>query len=256
MKLVSLNVYGGKFFKPLMEFLKEQAKDADIFCFQEMLNAPQGAERQEGKSVQDLFQRCAGILSEFEGFFDSVEENWVEDMKAPWGLATFVRRTIPLSERGEFFVFRERNTMEKQNPSTIPRLVQYAKFAYNSKQFTLCNFHGLYSAGSKKLDTPDRIEQCKRVRDYLNRQSGAKILCGDFNLAQNTESLRMLEKEMRNLITEYGITSTRSSMYYRNYATETHFGDYVIVSPEVQVSDFSVPNIHISDHLPLIMEFY
>ena len=31
--------------------------------------------------------------------------------------------------------------------------------------------------------------------------------------------------------------------------------DYVFVSPEVKVIDFSVPNIEISDHLPLILDF-
>ena len=36
MKLVSLNTWGGKAYKPLIDFIKQQARDTDIFCFQEV----------------------------------------------------------------------------------------------------------------------------------------------------------------------------------------------------------------------------
>lgn len=254
MKLVSLNLWGGKIHKPLMEFLIGQAKDTDIFCFQEMLNAPQSTEYQEGKNTLDLFLRCQQMFPEFEGFFESVEENWVEDLSNPWGLAIFARRTIPISEQGEFFVFRERNTMVRQNPSTIPRLVQYIKFAHNQKQFTICNFHGLYKEGTDKKDTPERYAQSRKIKTFLNQTNGAKILCGDFNLTPETEALSILEKGMINLIIKYGITSTRSPLY-RHYKTGLRFADYVLVSPDVNVRDFKVSDVEISDHLPMILEF-
>jgi endonuclease/exonuclease/phosphatase family metal-dependent hydrolase len=101
----------------------------------------------------------------------------------------------------------------------------------------------------------DRLAQSRRIKEFLDQQSGAKILCGDFNLAQETKSMRVLDDGMRNLINEYGIASTRSSVHYRNYATETHFADYVLVSSGVMIHNFQVPNVHISDHLPMILEF-
>lgn len=253
MKLITLNVWGGKVFEPLMEFLRREAPTTDIFCFQEMLNTPHTIERQDGKNVTDLFLRCVQTLSEFEGFFDSVEENWYEDMGAPWGLATFVRRTIPVSERGEFFVFRERNTMIRQDPSTIPRSIQYLKFVHDQKQFTLCNFHGLYKEGSHKLDTPERLAQSQKIQQFLNGEQNVKILCGDFNLAPDTESMRILEGGMRNLVKEYGVTSTRSRLY-RHYDRGMLYGDYVLVDPEVDVHNFKVFQDEVSDHLPLMVE--
>ena len=33
------------------------------------------------------------------------------------------------------------------------------------------------------------------------------------------------------------------------------FADYVFVSPDVNVESFSVPDIDISDHMPLVLEF-
>lgn len=38
-------------------------------------------------------------------------------------------------------------------------------------------------------------------------------MIGDFNLMPNTESVRILEKKYTNLITQYGIKSTRTAVY-------------------------------------------
>ena len=40
MKIIFLNIWGGKVFDPLMEFLKESAHDTDFFCFQEVFDSP------------------------------------------------------------------------------------------------------------------------------------------------------------------------------------------------------------------------
>jgi endonuclease/exonuclease/phosphatase family metal-dependent hydrolase len=79
----------------------------------------------------------------------------------------------------------------------------------------------------------------------------SRILCGDFNLLPNTDSLTILEQGMRNLIKEYPVTSTRS----RFYEKPDKFADYILVSPEVVVEDFQVLDEAVSDHLPLLLEF-
>ena len=40
MKLITLNVWGGKVFEPLMDFFKKRAGDTDIFCLQEVFDNP------------------------------------------------------------------------------------------------------------------------------------------------------------------------------------------------------------------------
>ena len=78
------------------------------------------------------------------------------------------------------------------------------------------------------------------------------MLCGDFNLAPDTQSLRMLEAAgLRNLVAEFGVTSTRTSLYRR----PERFADYVFVSPGVDVSAFRVLPDEVSDHAPLMLQF-
>jgi len=76
-------------------------------------------------------------------------------------------------------------------------------------------------------------------------------LCGDFNLLPETKSLIMFEDAgMKNLIKEYNITSTRNKFKKFN----KKISDYVFVSNNVNVSSFKVPDVLISDHLPMIFE--
>ena len=67
----------------------------------------------------------------------------------------------------------------------------------------------------------------------------------------DTESMKVLEKGMRNLVKDYGVTSTRSHFYKKR----GKFADYILVSPEVEVKDFKVLQESVSDHLPLYLEF-
>ena len=76
-------------------------------------------------------------------------------------------------------------------------------------------------------------------------------MCGDFNLLPNTQSLAILEEGMRNLIKEFGITSTRSELYTKS----EKYADYILTSPDIAVHDFKVFSDTISDHLPLMVEF-
>jgi len=89
----------------------------------------------------------------------------------------------------------------------------------------------------------------------LNKVSGKKILCGDFNLAPDTRSLEIIKENMVDLIEKYEVESTRSS-FYRHYGEPgLSFADYMIVSPEIKVNDFRVLQDPVSDHLPLYLDF-
>lgn len=78
------------------------------------------------------------------------------------------------------------------------------------------------------------------------------VLCGDFNLLPDTESIRIIEQaRLKNLITENGIVSTRTSHYTR----ADKFADYIFVSQQnVEVKSFNVLPDEVSDHSPLVIE--
>lgn len=125
-------------------------------------------------------------------------------------------------------------------------------------------FHGIWIKENTKGDDGSgmRLQQSKIVRDSIRHMAKVQqvdkiILGGDFNLDIDTKALHALEGDsLINLIRTHGITDTRTS-YYRNYsAGGSLYADYALVSPQVEVLDFTVLNhVMASDHAPLLLTF-
>ncbi len=270
LKLETLNIWGGRVYQPLMEHIQKQAQAVDIFCFQEVYSMQSGriSTREIAVSGPDeacqptndsparanIYEELRQALPEFHGFYSSAQDRYdiygPVDFPLSFGLAIFVRKTLQIEKEGDLFVHRAKNIVQGTDNATIGRNLQYVQFRRNSKPFTIVNLHGLWN-GRGKTDSPERMEQSRKIQVFLQSVSGATILCGDFNLLPDTQSLAFLEQEMRNLVKEYGVTSTRSLLYKK----PDKFADYILASPEVIVEEFKVLAEEVSDHLPLLLTF-
>lgn len=257
MKLISLNVWGGKLYNPLLNFIKEQSQTTDIFCLQEVFTTPSQTTTSSTFRT-NLYEELQKVLNNHQGYFSSTIENYLAgsfqneltSFPLSWGLAIFVNKKIHIESTGDFFVFGSKGSFIPGNLNTIPRKLQYVRISYNNNPYSICNIHGIWVKGSKK-DTKSRINQSNLINQFLAKETGKKILVGDFNLDIDTQSLKMLEENMLNLIKEYNIPTTRNSYF----PGKEKFADYAFVSKDVTVKDFAVPNVDASDHLPLILEF-
>jgi len=88
----------------------------------------------------------------------------------------------------------------------------------------------------------------------VKRKDTPTIIVGDFNLLPDTKSIAMLNNEFRNLISEYKISTTRPD-FRDNRDVGNNVVDYIFVNEKIKVNNFEVPNINISDHFPLILDF-
>ncbi len=265
MKLISLNSFGGTFFEPLRAFVTAHAPDTDIFCFQEILSATAPPLVSDGART-NLLQELIIALPDFQYFFAPTQTHFnltqLVDQKMETGVATFMKKNLPLATTGSFFVYGIPNGLVGNNFVTLPYNTHHVTLSFEEKMLTVCNFHGTAEPGSK-FDTPERLAQSQKVLNFLSGQSGAKIVCGDFNLLPHTQSVGMFEQNgFRNLIKEFKITSTRGSLlkkihpeYGANKYGFQEFADYTFVTPDIQVTNFQVPDLPISDHLPMILEF-
>lgn len=253
MKLLTLNIWGGKLFNPLLEFVKEYSNQVDIFCFQEVYHAP--SDRLIAKRMHsDIFGQIENILKNHKGYFAMhlKKTDLGGQVKFPleFGLAIFIKRNIKVIGCKDIFIYREGFKLLNNDIASIPRNLQHISFTINKKDYIVCSFHGIWYPKTK-VDTKDRIKQSHKIKEFLSTRKEAKILCGDFNLLPNTQSMKILEENMRNLIKEYNIPTTRNKQYK---GKEKH-ADYILVSPDVKIKQFKVINIEVSDHLPLLLEF-
>ncbi len=260
MKLISLNTWGGKIYKPLMDFIKQNSQTTDIFCFQEVYNTTSNI-KQYRDIRANLLDELITILPDFQSSysieirgFDSIPDPVKFDLTV--GKALFIKNNIKVQDKGDILLYGNRSEkLLKNDFSNLPVTLQYINLVIQNEPLLVCNIHGTAFPGSK-LDTDLRLEHSKKLSKFLRAQQGIKIVAGDFNLLPQTQSIKILEKDMRNLIQEFNIPKTRSNLspYYKKPDFQK-FADYVFVSKEINVKDFEVPDIEISDHLPLILEF-
>ena len=121
--------------------------------------------------------------------------------------------------------------------------------AYGNR-YTIMNHHGLWNAQGK-YDSPARLEQSRRISEFVKTRTLPAILCGYFNLRPDTQSLQMIATGMQNLISDYQIQSTRTSYYPK----AEKFADYVFATPQINVENFKVLPNEVSDHAPIVLEF-
>jgi len=246
MKLITLNILGGKVFKPLMEFFKKYAEDTDIFCLQEVFDNPPDIKSrlQTWGAKEDIYKYIALALKDFDGRLAPTQDG--EE-----SLCMFIKKDFGVQEIKDQFVYRWKNAIEGDDYSTCGINIQYAKFSKDKKDFMVCNLHGHWTPNFKG-DNPARLEQSQNIKKLLDGFEGAKVLCGDFNVDPNTKSMEILETSMRNLVKEYKVATTLSPLYLKEGVP---IRDYILVSPEIQVKKFEVVQDVVSDHLPLLLEF-
>ncbi len=266
MKLICLNTWGGKVYEPLIKFVREQSRNgADIFCFQEVFRSPRkDIEASRGTRVH-LLDELAAILPNFNYVFHPILSNQDEegpvDFEVEIGQAEFVKKSFPIISSGdvEIFSLKEQEVAERKEKREFePRNFGYIRTNINGKKFTIINVHGLTSwKGEDKLDNPERLEQSRVIKEFALKEKNPVIICGDFNILPQAESIKTFGSNFEDLVKKYRIERTRSKLSkWYGLSDEMKFSDYVFVSPDVRVYDFSVPeDVAVSDHLPLILEF-
>lgn len=223
MQLVSLNIWEGKLIDRIIGFLKQEALQTDIFCFQEV-------------NVKS-FQEITVCLTEFKAHITET------------GVALFVRNDWQINDYQVTRIYRGGEPYPG-GLLTHPRDVQTIVIQKGDQSYWICNVHGLPSAPPQD-DSPARLQQSAQIISLAKAQSNPVIICGDFNVLPNTQTLVMFEEVgFGNLNTKYNINSTRSELWVKS----NKIVDYAFVSSKVRVSSYHFPNIVISDHLPLILK--
>jgi hypothetical protein len=257
-QIVSLNTWGGQAIGPLLDFVRAEAPSTDLFCFQEVLNASMSIDLECGFRTT-LLADLAAALPDFEAAFNPIV-TWDQPagdgsaITIPFGLATFSRRTLEIGARCAARVIDHLDTLDAvPGLHSITRWLQLTEVRLPGSTLLVGNYHGIARPGTK-LDNAERIEQSLAIRRLVDAHACPKILVGDFNLLPETESVSILANGLRNLVMERQIPTTRSRLnpYFGTPQEQPH-ADYAFVSPGLPVLDFQVPDVLISDHLPMVL---
>lgn len=228
----------------LCDFFSSYRGKVDLFCLQEVFNNGVTNRKIYSEAKMDIADDIGSALINYSDYYAPTQSN-------DECLACFVSNKYEVKKEESVFVFRWLDALIPGDAKTLGRNIQSLQIENEGKIFAVINFHGLWN-GQGKGDSDDRISQSQKIINYLKTLDCEYILCGDFNLLPDTKSLKMFEEfGLRNLIKEYGITSTRTSLY----KPPIRYADYVFVTPGIKVNNFEVLPDEVSDHNVLLLDF-
>lgn len=252
MKLMTLNIWGGHIRDPLLDFIAKH-QDIDIFCFQEVYHKAKDRFSTDDKQASlNIFSELSELLPNHQPFFQPVIGSASGNA---YGIGMFVKKNLKVTDFGDITIYLNpdypTDAPSRKGP-THSRKMQWLNIQTDAQVYTIMNVHGLWN-GMGKTDTPDRIAQSQKIKEFMDGLSTAKILCGDFNLTPETASLGMLKKDMLDLIEHYKVPSTRTSLYPK--LKDQPFADYIFTCNKIAVKHFEVLRDEVSDHAPLVLKF-
>lgn len=238
---MSLNVWQGRLERVLLKHL--ETLDIDFACMQEAIDY-------DGMSggLVSSYKTIGKSLSLDHQFFSSLMSMKLGTNTVHFGNVTYANLPFVISEtvftRGEY-----KSDFDFDVDDYNVRAFQHTQVTVSDKKLHILNHHG-HHIDAHKLGDDETLRQATMISDYIKQLDGAVILCGDFNLAPESESIKLFSTHLRNLSTEYRLQTTRSKLTYKNEVC-----DYIFVNDAVRVNDFMMDETIISDHNALILDF-
>lgn len=257
MKLISLNIC---IKIDNTDKVKELIKieNPDICTFQEAMNGTEETCFEMYKSKNKLVEIKNYPYNDFAPLFigKGISENGIitRDFGGSAEQGSLILSKYQIKEHyNEFYYneYRHEYDATEFREKDWCRSIQNAILNINGKELQIINVHGIWN--KEKSGDERTIAQSEFILSKI-RNDIPCIIVGDFNLLPNTESIKIINNKMNNLIDKYNIKSTRPT-FDDGLNKENLVCDYIFVNDKVKVLDFKVLNSNASDHLPLVLDF-
>src|ERR1035437_9605994 len=183
MKIICLNIWGGRICEPLIKFVREQSPSTDVFCFQEVFRSQKKDIEISHETRINILDELAMTLPDFNYVFhpvlSGVDNDGPVDFDIEMGQAEFVKKSIPIVSSGEIPTYLPISDFESDRYKFMPANFGYLRIKHNNENLTVINIHGLTCSHDDKLDTPQRIEQSRLIKEFALKEKGSVIICGD-----------------------------------------------------------------------------
>ena len=241
MKIMTLNVWQGRLERVLLKHL--ETLDIDFACMQEAVDyegTPAG--------LASSYKKIGNSLRLDYQFFSPLTAMKLGSKDITFGNVIYASR--PFSETGTIFTRGEyKDNFDFDVDDYNVRAFQHALVEIGDKKLHILNYHG-HHIDAHKLGDEETMRQVQQIADYIKTLDGGVVLCGDFNLSPESESVKHLDILLSNLPVDYSLKTTRSRLTYKNEVC-----DYIFVNKHVDVKGFSMDETIISDHNALILDF-
>lgn len=241
MKLLQLNLWGGRLDPQISKLLK--AQNPDILCLQEAIDIKGGN---------------AGVFISSEEIQAAIDADYMfmspafsfKHMNRVANFGNCIISKYPITLQETIFTGNEYvEDFDFLNQEATMRNVQHAVIDIDGKSIDVLNHHGHHIPAHKNGDA-ETLRQCQLIAKEIKKLDGPVILAGDFNLAPDSRSLGVINGLLTNLSVKANLKTTRTELTHK-----TEVCDYILVNSKVHVKSFkALPDV-VSDHMALVMEF-
>lgn len=230
----------------LLEFLRSE--DADIVFLQEVYNGAAAHLKPNFRTMQVLTDRLDYAHQVFdEAFVQRYGEDYI-----PIGNALLSK--LPVLSHRPILLTEAALPYYEEKPEhwpIMPALLQHAELKLTNKTLDVYNLHGVWDLDGDAYTDRRQIMS----KEILKAISGKKnvILAGDTNAKSSNRAVREIEADLRPVFGQE-LKTTFNMRRKTNPGYGTAAVDLMFVSPDIKIVSKNVPDIDVSDHLPLVVE--
>lgn len=241
-KVINLNVWlGGKLMPNILNFLSKE--NADILSLQEVRKSKDlNYQYQTEKIIKDKLNYKYSSFA--PAFFDTTENSESGNL---------ILSKYPIIQSDFVFLFGNYSDyIHGQNPKyfpIVPRNIQHAQIQIGNTIVNNYNLQGIW-AHRDGSDSPNRLIMSDIIINQIKNKEKV-ILTGDFNAQEGAKTINNIEKYLTNIF-----KGERKTSFNMKQKTDPGYAsavvDFIFVSSDIKVVSKSMPDVDISDHLPLV----
>ena len=243
-KFVQINIYKGQYLEALTGFLKDQ--NPDFISMQEVTS---GELNLCDKNL-DLFEYFKKELG-LSGVLDKVMKP-VDSPNSFLGNAVFSKYQIIDSETlvlKTFDDFTLTTFNDFKSFTRFPRNLISAECDADGRKVRVISWHGAWTA--PPTDTEETLRQAKKVAGYLKNLKEPFIVGCDMNTVPQSKTAGLINAVANNLMMNSGVLQTNHPKIHK-IAPRGFLIDYIFTSSHFKLKKLEVPEVTISDHLPVV----
>lgn len=249
LKFIQVNIYKGKYLDNLLDFLKKE--NPDFIAAQEVTYGVQNLCQDKNLHLFDYLGKELG-LNGIKNIDLKIENNLGYHANAVFTKHQILETKVLVLKRTE--VASQKRAETTSFFPLFPRCVVDAICEVHGKVIHAMSWHGAWTA--PPTDTKETLRQAGLVREYLlnlKKQNVPFLLGGDLNSTVDKKTVRMISEVANNLMTNSGVVQTTHPVVHK-IAPRGFLVDYIFTSNHFKLIKLTVPEITVSDHLPVIAE--
>jgi len=245
-KFIQINIYKGKYLDSLVAFLKQE--NPDFISMQEVTSGVLNLCDDKKLNIFEYLKRELKMDGKYHVDFE------ISDGEGVSGNAVFSKYPITDTDVLTLALFQE-ITLERSYDEdffrTCPSHLLSATSEIEGRKIHLMSWHGSWTA--PPTDTERTIMHATKIADLLKSLEEPYIMGCDSNAVIQGKTIGLINKVSNNLMLNSGVLGTTNTEVHK-IAPVTYLIDYVFTSKDIKYIDLEVPQITVSDHLPVIAE--